>query len=60
VKVDLSFAEKYTKITTLDMHTGGEPLRIVLEGYPSFKQKPIFYVGTPRTCRYVRFTNGRA
>jgi len=41
LKIDLSFAGKYTKITTLDMHTGGEPLRIVLEGYPTMKQQPI-------------------
>lgn len=26
------------------MHTGGEPLRTVLEGYPSFKQKPILEI----------------
>jgi len=36
----LSHAD-YHKISTLDMHTGGEPLRIVLEGYPSFEPQPI-------------------
>lgn len=41
MKTNLSFAEKFTKITTLDMHTGGEPLRIVLEGYPELKQQAI-------------------
>lgn len=41
MKTDLSFAKKYTKITTLDMHTGGEPLRIILDGYPELKQQPI-------------------
>jgi len=44
LKTDLSFAENYAKITTLDMHTGGEPLRIVLEGYPKLEKQPILEI----------------
>lgn len=39
-----SFSDNYTKIKTLDMHTGGEPLRIVLEGYPSFETNNILAI----------------
>ncbi len=31
-------------IETLDMHTGGEPLRIVLHGFPSFPGLPVLEV----------------
>jgi len=31
----------WTKLSTLDMHTGGEPLRILLDGYPVVKGKTI-------------------
>ncbi|MEL6536481.1 MAG: proline racemase family protein [Bacteroidota bacterium] len=36
-----SFAQNYTRLQTIDMHTGGEPLRIVLDGYPSLQGKRI-------------------
>ncbi|GJM31838.1 MAG: proline racemase [Saprospiraceae bacterium] len=39
-----SFANNYTKITTLDMHTGGEPLRIILEGFPAFENKSVLEI----------------
>lgn len=42
--IDLQFSEKYTKIRTLDMHTGGEPLRIILDGYPTFENKSILEI----------------
>ena len=29
------------RIRTIDMHTGGEPLRVILEGYPEIKGKNI-------------------
>lgn len=31
---DYAFSSGYLKVKTLDMHTGGEPLRIILEGFP--------------------------
>ena len=31
----------FQKIETVDMHTGGEPLRIVISGFPSFEQSSI-------------------
>lgn len=31
---DPSFSDKFSKIKTIEMHTGGEPVRIVTEGYP--------------------------
>lgn len=34
----------FTKIKTIDMHTGGEPLRIILEGYPDFPKLDILEV----------------
>ena len=30
------------KITTVEMHTGGEPLRIVKSGYPTINGDTIF------------------
>ncbi|HAA12401.1 MAG TPA: proline racemase [Cytophagales bacterium] len=38
---DYAFAKGYTRLQTIDMHTGGEPLRIVLEGYPALEGKRI-------------------
>lgn len=32
---DLSLAESFEKIKTIEMHTGGEPVRIVTSGFPS-------------------------
>lgn len=40
----LTFNQNYLKIKTIDMHTGGEPLRIVMEGYPSFEGKGILKI----------------
>ena len=34
MKLELAKSAKYTKLTTLDAHTEGEPLRIVTSGYP--------------------------
>lgn len=31
----------WTKVTTMDMHTGGEPLRILLSGYPKVEGRTI-------------------
>jgi len=36
---DLSIADKYPKIRTIEMHTGGEPVRIVASGFPSLSGK---------------------
>ena len=33
--------EHWLKITTLDMHTEGEPLRIILNGFPELKGDTI-------------------
>jgi len=33
--------QKFLRIGTIDMHTGGEPLRILLEGLPEIKGKTI-------------------
>lgn len=32
--LDMSFSDNWSKIKTVEMHTGGEPLRIVLDGLP--------------------------
>lgn len=32
---------RWLKISTIDMHTGGEPLRILVEGYPAIKGRTI-------------------
>ena len=29
--------DDWVQIKTIDMHTGGEPVRVVLEGYPLLK-----------------------
>lgn len=46
------FSDSYTKIRTLDMHTGGEPLRIILDGYPSFEGKSILEIRRELTERH--------
>jgi len=33
--------DHWTRISTIDMHTGGEPLRILLDGYPEVKGETI-------------------
>jgi len=34
-KSDFTISDSYHKIKTIEMHTGGEPVRIILEGFPS-------------------------
>ncbi|HEX6043290.1 MAG TPA: proline racemase family protein [Pyrinomonadaceae bacterium] len=33
--------EHWTRITTIDMHTGGEPLRVVIDGLPSIEGQTV-------------------
>ena len=33
--------DDWVKIKTIDMHTGGEPVRVVLEGYPFLKHASV-------------------
>ena len=33
--------ERWTRITTIDMHTGGEPLRVVVDGLPSIEGRTV-------------------
>lgn len=35
------FSEKFLAINTLDMHTGGEPLRVILNGFPELKGNSV-------------------
>ena len=51
IKSKTSFPNKkdWLKIKTIDMHTGGEPLRVILSGYPPIKGNSVL------ACRnYVR------
>ena len=41
MKLQLHSNGKYDKLTTLDLHTEGEPLRIITSGYPDIKGKSI-------------------
>ena len=34
-------SEHWHSVKTVDMHTGGEPLRVIVEGYPEIKGKTI-------------------
>ncbi len=34
-------AKAWTKIRTLDMHTGGEPVRVIIDGFPKIQGKTI-------------------
>ena len=47
-----NFAKGFQKIRTLDMHTGGEPLRIVLDGYPDFQGESILSIRRKLTEEY--------
>ena len=49
---NFSFSNSYQKITTLDMHTGGEPLRIILDGYPVFEGKKVLEIRKELTENY--------
>jgi trans-L-3-hydroxyproline dehydratase len=33
--------EHWTRITTIDMHTGGEPLRVIVDGLPPFEGRTV-------------------
>lgn len=33
--------DHWTKISTIDMHTGGEPLRVILEGFPELQGENV-------------------
>ena len=33
--------DDWVKIKTIDMHTGGEPVRVILEGYPLLKEATV-------------------
>jgi len=33
--------ERWTRITTLDMHTGGEPLRVIIDGLPPIEGRNV-------------------
>lgn len=37
----ISVPESWTKITTIDLHTGGEPLRVFTSGIPELKGKTV-------------------
>jgi len=37
----LSFSETWTKIRTIDMHTGGEPVRVIIGGFPHVEGRSI-------------------
>ncbi len=39
--MDLNFIDKWCKIKSIDMHTAGEPLRIIYEGLPKIEGKTI-------------------
>ncbi|RYV04045.1 proline racemase [Shewanella sp. OPT22] len=41
LKFKQEYLQKYNKISTIDAHTEGEPLRIVTGGYPELKGKTI-------------------
>ncbi len=38
---DSKIQKDFLKIKTIDMHTGGEPLRVILDGYPKIEGKTI-------------------
>ena len=40
-KKEFSPPEKWSKIKCIDMHTGGEPLRVVVDGFPEIKGNGI-------------------
>ena len=40
-KKDIPYIKNQQRIRTIDMHTGGEPLRILMEGYPKIEGKNI-------------------
>lgn len=40
-KTDLTIPNDWSKIKTIDLHTGGEPLRVILSGFPPLKGNSI-------------------
>ena len=40
-KINWTSPPSWTKITTIEMHTAGEPLRIPIEGLPEIKGNSI-------------------
>jgi len=36
-KTDYPVPQNWVKIKTIDMHTGGEPLRVIVSGFPELK-----------------------
>lgn len=38
---ELRLPEHWQQIKTIDMHTGGEPLRVILDGYPEIKGRNV-------------------
>lgn len=38
---DSKIKKDFLKLKTIDMHTGGEPLRVILDGYPKIEGKTI-------------------
>jgi len=38
---DLNIPDNWLSVKTIDMHTGGEPLRVIIEGYPEIKGETI-------------------
>jgi len=38
---DFRAPERWTRITTLDMHTGGEPLRVIIDGLPPIEGRNV-------------------
>jgi trans-L-3-hydroxyproline dehydratase len=49
MNTNLSIPKDWITIKTIDMHTGGEPLRVIVEGYPEIKGTNIL-----ERRRYVR------
>ncbi|MDT0552942.1 proline racemase family protein [Urechidicola vernalis] len=40
-KTTLNMAKDWLQIKTIDMHTGGEPLRVILDGFPELKGNSV-------------------
>jgi len=38
---DINISDNWMSFKTIDMHTGGEPLRVIIEGYPEIKGETI-------------------
>lgn len=40
-KTDFNIPNDWVKIKTIDMHTGGEPLRVIVSGFPELRGKSV-------------------